>query len=231
VKTGIWNAPVLAVSVMASGLYAQAQAPQKIAVIDMTSALVSTRDGQKAVADLQAKYRPKDQEMQRRGQELQTKQEHYRKTANTLSDEAKASAEREIELLNRILQRDTADAKQEMDEDQQRILQDLGSKMMQVINKYAADNQISVVFDVGGEPNNIRFASSAVDITRDIIALYDKAAPVTPTAPPAKPLSPPVTSAPAPVSQTSARPASAAPAPVSQTATKPAPAPSASGAK
>jgi outer membrane protein len=197
----LWIAPVFAVvfgvaSGMLSGLCAQtapaaiaAPGPQKIAVIDMTSALVTTKDGQKAVAELQAKYRPKEQEIQKRGQELQAKQEQYRKAANTLSDEAKANYERDIELMNRNLQRDTADAKQEMDEDQQKILQDLGSKIMQVVNKYAVDNQISIVFDVGGEPNNIRFASSAADITRDIIALYDKSAPVTPTAPPAKPAS------------------------------------------
>jgi outer membrane protein len=218
VKTGLWIATALAaVTGMASGL--RAQTPQKIAVIDMTSVIVSTTDGKKAVADLQAKYRPKDQEIQKRGQELQAKQEQYRKAANTLSDEAKASAEREIELLNRNLQRDTADAKQEMDEDQQRILQDLGSKVLQVINKYAGDNQISIVFDVSGEPNNIRFASSAVDITRDIIALYDKAAPVTPTAAPARPASPPASSAP-PVSHTSTKPAPASSAPAPTQAPK-----------
>jgi outer membrane protein len=218
VKTGLWIAPALAVvSGMASGLWAQA--PQKIAVIDMTSALVSTKDGQKAVAELQAKYRPKDQEMQKRAQALQAKQDQYRKAANTLSNEAKASAEREIELLNRNLQRDTADAKQEMDEDQQRILQDLGSKVLQVLNKYAADNQISVVFDVSGDPNNIRFASSAVDITREIIALYDKAAPVTPTAAPSRPAPPPATSAP-PISHTSTKPAPAASAPAPSQAPK-----------
>ena len=207
----LWIASAFAVlSGMLSGLCAQTAAPvapgpQKIAVIDMTNALVSTKDGQKAVADLQAKYRPKDQAIQKRGQELQAKQEQYRKAANTLSDEAKANYERDIELLNRNLQRDTADAKQEMDEDQQKLLQDLGSKIMQVVNKYAVDNQISIVFDVGGEPNNIRFASSAVDITRDIIALYDKAAPVTPTAPPAKP----ATSAAPPAARPATRPASA----------------------
>ena len=168
-------APAFAIlSGMLSGLCAQTAAPaapgpQKIAVIDMTSALVTTKDGQKAVADLQAKFRPKEQEIQKRGQELQAKQEQYRKAANTLSDEAKANYERDIELMNRNLQRDTADAKQEMDEDQQKILQDLGPKIMQVVNKYAVDNQISIVFDVGGEPNNIRFASSAVDITRELL--------------------------------------------------------------
>jgi len=210
----IWIAPAFAVlSGMLSGLCAQTAAPaapgpQKIAVIDMTSALVTTKDGQKAVADLQAKYRPKEQEVQKRGMELQARQEQYRKAANTLSDEAKANYERDIELMNRNLQRDTADAKQEMDEDQQKILQDLGPKIMQVVNKYAVDNQISIVFDVGGEPNNIRFASSAVDITRDIIALYDKAAPVTPTAPPSKP-STSAAPAPKPAAPT-AKPAAAA---------------------
>jgi len=210
----IWIAPAFAVlSGMLSGLCAQTAAPaapgpQKIAVIDMTSALVTTKDGQKAVADLQAKYRPKEQEVQKRGMELQARQEQYRKAANTLSDEAKANYERDIELMNRNLQRDTADAKQEMDEDQQKILQDLGPKIMQVVNKYAVDNQISIVFDVGGEPNNIRFASSAVDITRDIIALYDKAAPVTPTAPPSKPST---SAAPAPKpAAPAAKPAAAA---------------------
>ncbi|MGD1069832.1 MAG: OmpH family outer membrane protein [Bryobacteraceae bacterium] len=221
--TRIWIAPAFAaLSGMLSGLCAQTPTaspaplpPQKIAVIDMTSALVSTKDGQKAVADLRAKYQPRDQAIQKRSQELQQKQEQYRKAANTLSEEAKANYERDIELLNRNLQRDTTDAKQEMDEDQQHILQDLGSKIMQVVNKYAVDNQISIVFDVGGEPNNIRFASSAVDITRDIIALYDKAAPVTPTAPPAKPAAPASTSAaPAPKPATAApKPATAAPAP------------------
>jgi pyruvate/2-oxoglutarate dehydrogenase complex dihydrolipoamide acyltransferase (E2) component len=56
---------------------------------------------------------------------------------------------------------------------------------MQVVSRFAADNQYTLVFDVSGQPNNILFASNAVDITRDVIALYDKAAPVTPTAPPA----------------------------------------------
>jgi hypothetical protein len=71
---------------------------------------------------------------------------------------------------------------------------------MQVLNKYSADKGFTMVFDVSGQPNNILFASNAIDITRDIIAMYDtqgpassvapaKAAPATSTtlaAPPAK---------------------------------------------
>jgi len=204
------SVPAAAAIALAAGLCAQAQT-QKIAVLNMQDAMVSTKDGQKAVADLRAKYSPKDQEMQKRQQELTAKQDQYRKGQNTMSAEAKAALEREIDSMQRSLQRDMDDVKQDMDGDQQRMVNDLGSKMMQVINKYASDNQFAMVFDVSGQPNNILFASTAVDITREIIALYDKSAPVTPpSAPPANTTSKPaVTPGPAPATVAPKRTATA----------------------
>ena len=182
----------ISLALLLSGVRAWAQTPapapappQKIAVINMQEALVSTGDGKKAIADLRAKYGPRDQEFQKRSQELQQKQEQYRKTQATLSEEQKSKMERDIDSMTKALQRDTDDAKQDMDADQQRVLQDLGGKIMQVVNRYAVDNGYTMVFDDSGQPNNILFASNAIDITRDVIAMYDKAAPVTPSAPPA----------------------------------------------
>jgi outer membrane protein len=183
---------------------ASAFAQQKLAVIDMQSALVQTRDGQKAVGELRDKYSPKDAEFQKRANDLQARQAQYQKTSNTMSDTAKATAEREIESMQRNLQRDSDDTRADMDQDQQRVLNDLGGKMMQVIQKYAADNQISMVFDVSQQPNNLLFATTAIDITRDIIALYDKTAPAS-----AAPALSPVTAAPKPSTQI--RPATTAP--------------------
>jgi outer membrane protein len=197
VNRRILFAPALAV-LAAAAAFAQGQ---KLAVIDMQSALVQTKDGQKAVNDLRDKYSPKDAEFQKRQQDLQNKQQQYQKTANTMSDTAKAAAEREMETLQRNLQRDSDDTRQDMDQDQQRVLNDLGGKMMQVIQKYAADNSISMVFDVSQQPNNLLFATTAIDITREIIALYDKSAPASaPTN---------VTAAPRPPVTTPVRPASA----------------------
>ena len=178
------------------GAWAQAAAPtpmtQKIGVINMQEALVNTKDGQKAIADLRSKYGPRDADMQKRQQELQTKTDQYRKTQATLSDEAKAKIERDIDSMTRSLQRDTDDAKQDMDADQQRMINELGSKIIQVVTRYAADNQYTMIFDDSGQPSNIMFASNAIDITRDVIALYDKSAPATP------PAAPPTASKPAP---------------------------------
>jgi outer membrane protein len=203
VKTGlrIVAAPLMALlaSVCVWAQAAPAPAPQKIGVINMQQALVSTNDGKKAIADLRAKYGPRDQEFQKRGQEIQAKTDQYKRTQATLSDEQKAKMEADIASLTRALQRDSDDSKQDLDQDQQRVLNDLGGKIMQVLTRYATDNSYALVFDVSGQPNNILFGSSAIDITRDIIALYDKAAPVTPTAPPS--------ASAAPVSKPAAAPA------------------------
>ena len=201
-------APLLAA---ACSLAAWAQAPQKIAVIDMQSALLGTKDGQKAVAELKAKFTPKEEELRKRQQELQSKQDQFRKTENTISDDAKAALTRDIDSLQRSLQRDSDDANQDLQQEQQRILGDLSQKMNQVLNKYANDKQITLIMDVSGQPNNIMFASNTLDITREVIGLYDAAAPVTPTAPPAKPAAAPAPSA-APRPAPAAAPKPAAPA-------------------
>jgi len=195
---------VSAVLSLALGLSAQAQT-QKIGFISMQDALVQTKDGQKAVADLRAKYSPKDQELQKRQQELATKQETYRKTQNTMSDAAKATLEREIDTLQRSMQRDVDDVKQDMDSDQQRMVNELGQKMVQVISKYATDNQITAVFDISGQPNNILYASNGSDITAAVVALYDKSAAVTPSAPPSRPSGAPA--APRPITPSAPKPA------------------------
>jgi len=183
--------------VMAMSFAAQGQTPQKIAVIDMQSALLGTKDGQQAAANLKAKFTPKEQEFAKRQQDLAAKQDQFRKGENTMAEDAKGKLAREIDSLQRALQRDTEDARQDLDQEQNRVLQELGGKMMQVLNKYAADNQYTLVLDVSGQPNPVLFASSGADITRDIIALYDKAVaspppaaapkPATPSAAPKKP--------------------------------------------
>ena len=194
------SAFALAASFAAPNVWAQT-AP-KIAVIDMQSALLGTKDGQKAAADLKTKFTPKEQEFQKRQQELAQKQEQYRKGENTMAEEAKAKLAREVTALQTTLQRDTDDARQDLDQEQNRVLQELGGKMMQVLNKYGADNQYTLIVDVSGQPNPVLYASSGADITREIIALYDKAAPTSPTGPaPAVPTA----SKPAPSSLTPAK--------------------------
>lgn len=182
---------------------AAAQTPaQKVGVINIQEAIVQTKDGQKARNDLQAKFGPTQKDLQDKQSKLAAMQDQYRKGTNTLSDEAKLKLQRDIDGATTSLKRDTEDANTEVQESERKVMDELGGKMMAVINKYAADNGYVLIIDVSNPQTPVLFASNTIDITRDVIAMYDKnsgsiapapAAPK-PTAPAAP--KPPVTSAP-----------------------------------
>ena len=207
-------APAL-VLISGAALWGQGAAPSagvatKIALVDMQKAIASTKEGEARIAELDKKYGPKQQEFQKRGADIQAKTDQLKKTQNTLSDEAKATASAEITRLQTSLQRDTDDAQTDSEADQQKILQDLGPKLVNAVTKYSQDNQIMIVFDISSQPNNLVCCASAPDITREVIALYDKMNPVggaaAAPAPAAavKPATPPATR---PATQAPARPA------------------------
>ncbi len=174
---------------------AETAAPSKVGIIHIQNALIQTKDGQKAAAELEAKFSPKRQEFEKKQQELSQMEAQYRQGANTMSEEAKQKLARDVDAKRKALQRDADDAQAELEQDQNRVLQQLGQKMMGVVNKYAKDNGYTLILDVSSPQTPVVYFANGIDITTDIIQAYDKANP-----------------APAASASTSAAPASAKPA-------------------
>jgi outer membrane protein len=200
--------PILALA--ATSMFAQAPAhPGKVGVINIQGALISTKDGQKAASELESKATPKRKELEGRQNEINSLKDQLQKGANTLSDTSKQSLYREIDSKTKSLNRAVEDAEAEFNQDQQKVLQQLGQKMMVIIDKYARDNGYTLVLDVSAQNTPVLYASNTIDITKDIIELYDKnagsvSAPATSAAP--------KTAVPAPASKPAA-PAPPKPAP------------------
>jgi outer membrane protein len=152
-------------------------APAKVAVIDIQAAIVQTKDGQKAAADLKTKFAPKQSELEKKQQDIAGLQEQLRKGQNTMSEENKQKLMRDVDAKNTSLKRDTEDANADLEQEQQRIMGDLGGKMISVLNKYSTDNGYALVLDISSQQTPVLFASNTIDITREIIALYDKTSP------------------------------------------------------
>ena len=175
----IW--PALAVSAMA--MFAQAPA-QKVGVINIQAALVATKEGQKAASELEGKRSPKSKELEKKQGEIRSLQESLNRGGNAMSETAKAELVRNIDTKTKSFNRELEDAQAEWQQDQDRILQDLGQKMMAVIDKYAKDNGYSVILDVSNPQTPVLYASNTIDITKEIVDLYDKNAPSMPAAAP-----------------------------------------------
>jgi outer membrane protein len=193
---------VLLWPVLALALTWTAQAQQgKFAVINIQGAIISTKDGQKAAAELNAKTAPKKKELEQKQNEINSLQDQLNKGSNTLSDSAKNDLYKNIEAKKKSLQREVEDAQADLEADQQKLLQQLGQKILAVIEKYSRDNGITMVVDVSSPQTPVLYASPSIDITKEIIELYDKntaaASAPAPAAAPA-PKAPATTSAPKP---------------------------------
>ncbi len=153
-------------------------APTKVGVINIQSAIIGTKDGQKAAQELDAKRAPKAKEFEKRQADIRQLQDSLNRGGNAMADAAKQNLMRDIDAKTKAFNRDLEDAQAEWDQDQQKVLQELGQKIYVVIEKYAKDNAYALIVDVSSPQTPVLFASTAIDITKDIIELYDKNAPV-----------------------------------------------------
>jgi outer membrane protein len=195
----IFLAPLAGVRAQSTG-GAAASAPTKIAVLNVRNAIVATAEGKQAQALLQSQFAPKQNELQSAQKQIEDIQRRMSEGARTLSDDEKSKLQRQGELLSRRLQRDNDGLNEELNAAQGEIVDSIGRKMLDVLDRYARENGYVAVLDTSAQGSPVIYGSSQADITQDVVRLYDQAYPVKGGATAA-------TGAPAP------RPATPAPAP------------------
>ena len=157
----------------------------KIATISIQGVIASTKEGQKASQELNAKYGPKQKEMQARQNEIRQLNEQLQKGGNSMSQDKRDELSREVDQKTKRFQRDAQDAQEELQQDQQRLLAGISQRLMPLIEKYAKDKGYTLVLDVSSANTPVMYATTSNDITKDIIVLYDQSPATAPTSTPA----------------------------------------------
>jgi outer membrane protein len=171
------NFVVVPTLVLGMAAMVHAQTPTKVAIIHVQNAILQTKDGQKAASELQGRFAPKKADLDKKQADIASLQDQLRKGSATMSEDAKAKLMRDIDANNKSLQRDTEDAQADLDQEQGKIMQELGGKVMAVLEKFATANGYALVLDVSNPQTPVLWAASAIDITSDIVKLYDQANP------------------------------------------------------
>jgi len=195
----VFLAPLAGVRAQSTG-GAASSAPTKIAVLNVRNAIVATAEGKQAQALLQSQFAPKQNELQSTQKQIEDIQRRMSEGARTLSDDEKAKLQRQGELLSRRLQRDNDGLTEELNAAQGEIVDTIGRKMLDVLDRYARENGYVAVLDTSAQGSPVIYGSSQADITQDVVRLYDQAYPVKGGAPAASsaPAPKPATPAPAP---------------------------------
>jgi len=172
----------------------------KIGVINVRQAIVTTAEGKQASAELQTQFASRQNELEGMNKQINDLRSRLNAGANTLSDEEKVRLTQQGQRLTQQLDRKNNELNEDVQAAQADVVDKIGRKMMDVLDRYARENGLVAVFDSSAQNSPILFASTNIDITQEIIKLYDQAYPVkggaTGTAPatkpaPAKPLTPP----------------------------------------
>jgi outer membrane protein len=183
---------ILALMMLTPGLRAQSAAPTRVGVINMQAAITGTAEGKQAAAELQSQFAPRQTELQNMQKQIEDDQSRLRTGQTTLSDEEQARLTREYTVLTRTLQRKSQEAQDDFNDAQQDLINKIGRKMVDVLDKYAKDGGYAVVLDSSSQQTPIIYEANQIDVTQDIIRLYDQAYPVKTTgaAPSSRPATP-----------------------------------------
>jgi len=167
----------------------------KIGIINIQLAMARTQEGRKAGEELQTQFAPRQADLQKLQEDVRSLEEKLRSQERTLSDEARVQLLRELEQKRKQGSRLQQDLQEDAEDAQNAVINQLGEKMQRVIDRYARENSLNLIFNVApGGP--IIFATPTVDITEDIVKLYDQTYPAQQAsgqkpAPPARPNPPP----------------------------------------
>ena len=166
---------------------AAATAPSKVGIINLRGAIGNTAEGKQASAELQSQFSPRSAEIDNLTKQINELQQRLQSGQGKLSDEEVARLTAEGQRLTQRLDRRRNDFQEDAGAAQQEVLERIGRKMVDVLDRYARENGFSVVLDTSGQNSPILYASNQIDVTQDIIRLYDQAYPVKAGTAPAKP--------------------------------------------
>jgi outer membrane protein len=169
-----WAALAAVVLIPSAWAQGAAAGPEKIGVLNMQIAITSTAEGKQASSELQAQFAPRQAELENVRKQIEDIQTRLRNGASTLSDDEKQRLVRENDTLTRGYQRKQQDFNDDGNEAQREVIDRIGRRLMEVVEKYARDNGYSIILDNSSQNTPVIFSANGVDISQDIIRLFDQ---------------------------------------------------------
>ena len=175
--------------------------PAKIAIIAFQPAVAQTNEGQRAFADLQKKYQPKQTQLKALNDEVDKLTKDLQAQGDKLSEPERAARAKTIDDKKKQLERNAEDAQNDFQNEMNELYGSLAQKVYDVLNDYSKQHGYTLVLDIAQQQNPVLFANDSINITKAVIDAYNTKsgvpAPVAPAA--GAPL--PVPSAPKPANK------------------------------
>jgi outer membrane protein len=163
----------------------------KIGMIDARQVIVSTAEGKQASSELQAQFAARQNELESLGKQVNDLKQRIAAGQTTLSEEERNRLGQQGQRLAVQYDRKSNELNEDLQSAQAGVVDRIGRKMVDVLDRYSRENGFIAVFDSSAQNSPILFRSSSIDLTQEIVRLYDYAYPVNSAAPSNKPAATP----------------------------------------
>lgn len=150
----------------------------KVGIINLRGAIGNTAEGKQASAELQSQFAPRSAEIDSLTKQINDLQQKLQAGQGKLSQDEETRLTAEGQRLTQRLDRRRNDFQEDAQAAQQDVFERIGRKMVDVLDRYSRENGFSVVLDVSGQNSPILYASDQINITQEMVRLYDQAYPV-----------------------------------------------------
>jgi outer membrane protein len=162
---------LLAAAVLCPATTLLAQA--KVAIVNIQKAVIETAEIKKAQGEMEAKYRPRQAQMEKLQGEIRQVQQQLQSMAGKLTPSAEQDLNIQAQRKQKELQRLGEDLQADVDRERNEILGKTSQRMQGVVKKLAEEKGLDVVMDV----NSTIYFKPVLELTAESIAAYDKAYP------------------------------------------------------
>jgi len=168
------SVPPVAVCVVGLALATAASAQSKVAVVNFQKAILETAEIKKAQNELAAKYKKRQDDLEKVQRELADIQTQLQGSGGRLSPQGQADLEARGTRKQREAQRLQDDLQADVDADRNGVLQKCAQRMQEVVKKLADEKGLDLVVDTA----NAVFFKPTMDVTAEATTAYDKAYPL-----------------------------------------------------
>jgi outer membrane protein len=169
---------LLSISVSRAQGTAAAAPAGKVGILNIRGAIGNTAEGKQAQAELQSQFAPRQGEIENMNKQISDLQQRLQAGAGKLSPDEENRLRAQGTRLAAQLERKQTEYQEDVNAALGEVQDRIGRKMVDVLDRYARENGYSVILDTSAQNTPILYASPAIEVTADIVRLYDQAYPI-----------------------------------------------------
>ena len=147
----------------------------KIGIINIQGAILASNEGRRDLEALDKKFDPRRNELLNLNKEIEDLKKQINTQGEKMNEEARNTLVRNLEIKQKQMQRASEDAQNEYQQQQSEIAQRILQKMAPLIDKFARDNQYSLLMDVS-QPwpqGQVLWFGANTDVTKAVVDIYN----------------------------------------------------------